>query len=745
MSANGNGAVTRPASTRHLTVALALLTAAVMASSLIPAQSADALPGTCRVDEVWHNGTTYQRDDGTIVETGIGATRRWVCDVVDPPSGDPGSGSGAGPAVPSPPAAPGPLLPKPPDSVPPTAGPKCVAGSTNATRPGAATDDGTGDGSAVIDTVNRMLGTGDLEISYSPGANIVTLDVNLGPSASGQAEANPMEGLSAFDAEQALWWPSAADPLVTEAGTASFVKKAVKLAIKGARGNAQARQAFTWMMQRIDTTLRLDIEVQLRGYTESILESYHGTIPPDVRAFILDLWELIDQIIEMTSDEMPMPSAPSLYADVAGLPSERGGTARLNQGACGQVLQTKVEAGAAAGLTATGPTARITLVGTRNGTLVSRLGALARPELSCPMVTKEAIVGQENLLQVADGCVGEVTGVRVLTRAETSALPAARKAELMNGAEAEPLASSVLLFEHSPWVGDDVHLPGPSATSSVGAERTTMVGATKDGTLSYATTGRAAVDLLVLAARDSAGVEHPFLVKIVLVQPPSCDKRTDRIVGPSLDGFVPRLKGDKLKVIRNTPFMLDLKSLCSTDPRHRYRVEVTSTMAGLTARVDDAGAVRFEWTDPGVVGDDLDGLTVRAWDETTGAPGPEVQIKADVKDVQAECNDAEVDYDRSELKGEPLVIPIDCAMVGGLQVLTRPFLRLDDSPRDGYEKVVEGGVFRSDGTVLTFTPSDVAVEVATAQLSPWSSDPMLPAEAGHVHGASFSVDVRFAD
>jgi hypothetical protein len=57
---------------------------------------------------------------------------------------------------------------------------------------------------------------------------------------------------------------------------------------------------------------------------------------------------------------------------------------------------------------------------------------------------------------------------------------------------------------------------------------------------------------------------------------------------------------------------------------------------------------------------------------------------------------------------------------------------------------VPGGKFSSDGTTLTFTPTGEHVDVSTAQVVPWSTNP-LTYTPYPVKGKTFDIDVTMTD
>ncbi len=762
-------AATRPRRRGLLAVTIPVV-GAVLASVLLPitVPTAQALPTKCDIEVTWHDGATAQRDDGALVETGIHSTSDIVCGPATVPAGPPdevGTGDEGGwgdvpTGPPAPPAPPGPVLPKPPVSVPPTAGPPCVPGANNVASPGTTTDGTTGDGGIMFDNLTEAVNKGDLKIEYSAGAKITTIDLNLGPSTSGGD--NPYEGMTPEEATQALYWPDGFDPTYSEIGrfraASELVKTVVKYAVKGARGNNQSLAAFRNMVSVLDTPLMRDVIAGLKEKIEVLNQSYRTNLSPELREVILILWQEVEGIMEMMTDidhATPVSDPALTYIEVASAATP-GTSAGHSNGVCGQIKQAvSMTASSLLGVVPTGNWAQITLAGTDHGTLVPKIQALTAPLLQCPTAEVQGVLNRENSAIVTSGCSGTVASARLLTRKEISELSHADQESLMSAAAADPLALSVFRFEHDALAGSVGHLPGPDSFSGAGYDTSVhFFGDSKDGRLNYTTTRKIGTDYLVVAATDTAGVEHPFIVKMVLADPASCDKQTDRDVGTTADGFVTRLKNDRLQVQRNTPFAIDLKQLCTTDYRHTYQVVVDSYSDDLKSTVNPDGTVTFDWIDPDVIGTSLIGLKVTAWDEVTGAPSAPVDFLLDVKDVQYECNDVEIDYDRSEMKGAPLEIPVDCSMAGGVDMLESPFIRhVEGSYNDGYDRDVPGGRISTDGKTVTFTPSSEEVDLISVKMDAWSRDPM--GNLGRdpkpwydrvlVHSEAFFVDIRFSE
>ncbi|WP_291045001.1 hypothetical protein [Herbiconiux sp.] len=706
--------------------------------------AAEALPGECRLETRWQSsGVHYDTDTDVYTETGIKGTSSVVCDVIDRPSGPGGGGDAPGgdgtgtgpmpPAPPGPPPPPGPLLPKPPASVPPKAGLPCVAGANNAANPGDAPGGPTGDGQIAFDNIEDAFTKGDLTIQYSPGARIVTMDVNLGPSSNGEGDYNPYEGMTPEQAAAALYWPSGIDPTYTEVGPAgSIVKAAIKLAGQAARGNKQSLQSLRNMTGLMDEPMREDVIAGLQRGISELNHLYRTGMPPEVREIIRELWDIIDDILKVVST----PVDPTgVYLNVA--TTSPGYTPdNTNHGACGQINQTV--AMTASTLVPTGSWASISFASTTYGTLVKRIQDLEEPELYCPFTEVEVVAGQENAPVVTGGCRGEIVSARLLTRGDTASLPEDTKQAMRVDTFGAPMADSVFQYTRHP----DDGRPSHKATSNLVGNTSHFFGDSKDGRLSYTPplTAAEGEDFVVVAATDAAGVEHPFIVRVAVKAPPTCDG-ADKIAGPVMSDFRAVIRDGAIQAVRNVPFTLDLKMLCTTDHRDTYRVTMEGGVPGTEPTVNPDGTITFDWTDPDQVGE-VATLTFTAWDETTGAPSAPLEVPLFVRDQRPLCNDVEIEYDRSELAGAPLTIPIDCGMENGLKVINPAFLALGGEKLD--TTVVEGGTFRSDGSAITFTPDDSGTELATTTVLPYRTNPLTSAHF-YEAGKGFFIDVRMTD
>ncbi|MCS5716850.1 hypothetical protein N1027_01740 [Herbiconiux sp. CPCC 205763] len=724
---------------------------ALLAGIVVPlgAQSAQALPPECTTEVTWHNGTSYVKDDGTIVETGIHSTSRFVCGPTTgwEPGGDPSTGGGSTPPGP-PPAPPGPELPKPPDSVPPTAAPPCVPGANNATDPGRGKANQTGNGDAIEDLVTAALATGDVKIDSTSPSKIISMDVNVGESMSGDRGVNPFEGVEANGVPNRLYW-NGVDPTITEVGWALKALKTTAQQMMRAvtTGDLAANSAWRATWAKLPADKRQIVIDIVKTRIQSTQSAWKNDVPEQVKWVIEGLWEMLELAAEIPLPVSGAPDADPAQLYIAALSEPRffGDRSNDNDGVCGQLASATVSAPSLAGLAPTGEWVHVTLTGTTHGTLVDELKALTAPAVHCPRVEVDAIAKQENLLQVTTGCSGTVTASRILTRKEVVELSYADKAILMAGSEEDPLAGTVLKYSYAS--SDPSHAyPNSGATSIAGVDTINFFGDSKDGTMSYTTLKpQMAEDYVVVAAKDSAGVEHPFLVKINIKSPPNCPK-VDKPVGPGVDGFRAVIQDGNLQLVRNLPFTLDLKLFCTTDYRDTYRVTLENTIPGTKGTVNPDGTVTFTWTDPDVVIDKShpEVLTVTPWDETTGAPGESWDVPVVVRDVPPSCKDVAIVYDESDLKGGPLEIPIECGMEGGLKVLSPPFLNFLVPGTDQMVQEVPGGTFVSDGKTLTFTPTGKHVALSTAQVVPWSTNP-LTYTPYPVQGKAFEVDVRMED
>jgi hypothetical protein len=731
------------------------LAGAVVAGALFPAAApaAQALPGSCRAETTWHNGTTsYRESDGALVETGIYSTNRWTCDFVEYPGGDPSTGyEVGGPPSSGPPAPLIPSLPKPPASVPPGAAPPCVTGANNSTHPGRADGDQTGSGGIVVENIEVALATGDVKIDTTGPSKVVSIDVNVGESMSGDRAVNPFEGIDPLHVPDAMYWPNAYDPTYTEAGwglkTLKNVAKQMMRAVT--QGDLAANSAWkaTWAKLPYDKRqIVIDIVKERIKTTQA---TWKNDVPEQVKWVIEGLWEVLELAAEIpgpvSDDSISDVDAAALYVDASiapRLPGEGWGH-RGSQSACGQVSKATVTTGAAlTGLT-TGPEwVRVTLEGTEHGTLIEKLKALPAPSAYCPPVHVDLIAGQDNLTNVLEGCTGSITSARVLTRGEFAALTLADRTLITSGFREDTGSDSATALQFA-----TLSLPGwlwSTSTSLLNDGHAGFTGDSADGVLSYplplAAAGKG--DALVAVATDASGDGHPFLIQVAVKAPPSCST-ADRVVGPNEDHFRAVIQDGALQLVRNVPFTLDLKTLCTTDFRDTYTVVMNGEIEGTTHTINADGTVSYTWTDPDAVGS-TSKLSVTAYDIETGAPSAASEIGVTVRDVAPVCNDVELEYDRSELKGAPLTIPLVCGMEGGLKVLSPAFLRIVGGAASGTTLVVEGGTFAVGAHELTFTPSAVNTEVSTAQILPWATDPTV-ATPYPVTGKRFDVDVRVSE
>ncbi|MDO9397456.1 MAG: hypothetical protein Q7T71_12995, partial [Herbiconiux sp.] len=729
-----------PRSSRLAPVVIVGIVAGLL-SSVIVAAPAQAMLGNCRLETRWTSDGS--RNDGSnVIESGIRENVVVACDAVSTPwhgwadgvGGDDWVGGLDTVPVTTEPVAAGAASPPPPPSDPAGAAPPCIAGANNDPNPGSTADRGTGDGDVFAQNLQRLVDRGDVRL-ISPGASrFVSFDVNVGPSMMAGG-ANPLDGLGAEEAFRDLLWPGYSDPTYSEVGAVGSVARAFKYALRAAGGNQRAMAQLENLLIRLDGPTRRELATAIENEMTLMMLQYRTSVPPAVQDFLWELKELTRQILMMVSDPTPVDAAQSYHA-VNIQPEFRGGTVGDSGSACGQIGSVSLDA--AAGLTPGASWIHVTLQGTAHGTLIDRIQAMTPSAVSCSSREIEVIGDRLTMTDVTSGCSGDVVGARLLTRAEAAALPAAERARLLEETARVPGAESV--FDFSTWVYDG---RTPSwATSSFGSPADHFSRVAGEPVLEYTalTNGVSRIDHVVVAAEDADGVEHPFIVSLAVKAAPTCPVM-DGPVGPITHGFRPTVTDGTLQVMRNVPFTLDLKRFCQTDHRDAYRVVMGADIPGTTHAVNPDGTVTFTWTDPDIVGDHLLSFDLTAWDETTGAPSATKTVTMSVRDARPLCNDVEVEYDRSERAGAPMTIPIDCGMEGGIRVLHPAFVRIDDSPKDGYEREVEGGVFRSDGTTVTFTPSTTPAEVSTVQLSPWDADPTLPARY-HTHGAFFSVDVR---
>jgi hypothetical protein len=699
---------------------------------------------------MWHNGTTYQRDDGTLVESGIHSTSRFICDAVEPPiGGDPSTGDGgAPPPLPGPPSPPGSLLPKPPASAPPSVAPPCVDGANNSRDPGRGEGGQTGNGQTLLDNLTPLLASGDVKIDSTSPSRIVTIDVNLGPSANGAAGINPFEGMTPEEANRAMYWPGAFDPGFVEIGPRGrVISAAVRYAYRAAYGSPAARQSFHLIMRNASAALRTEIFNELEVAMQTTIANYGSKIPPEVKVLLNELAELVFEVIETGPIERAVsPSSDYIEAASSGDALGNGSTGGSrgygeNKGVCGQIAAST--AGSVASLLPAAPTGRITLTGTASGTLIERVKALAKADVFCAPVRATVTAGQSTSVDVASGCIGARSRLHVLDRFEVSRLSSEQQNGLLRSADQDLVAGAIFQFDLSP-VDHGGTWPDRNATAVFANGRVGFVDDGADGRMTFSAPPIAGGlnDYVVVAATDASGAEHPFLVTVAIASQPVCST-ADGPAGPDSGGFRAVVQGGGLQLLRDQPFVLSPRMFCTADPRHTYRVTVEGTISGTRSELIGDGTVRFDWTDPDIIGS-ASSLTITAWDEVTGVPSPPVSIPVMVRDVAPVCNDVEIDYDRSELDGGPLDVPVDCGMAGGLSVLKAPFLGLAGYNGDPTALTVDGGEFTSDGLTLHFTPNESGVELSTARVVPSTIDPRVYSPY-RVRGPAFFIDVRLHD
>jgi hypothetical protein len=618
-----------------------------------------------------------------------------------------------------------------------------VAGANNDPTPGKTAGEPTGTGDTLLQNLAALGADGMLKIDSTGPSGFVTVDVPLGDPV-GREGTNPFAGMTPEEAVRAMYWENAVDPTYTEVGGfGRAVVKLVKLGVNGLRSPA-ARAEFHWAFRQLDRASQTEVIIQLGRVAAGIEAQWKGNVPPALRADLEEILELVEQLIEAGPIIGPdSGSAPLLYADVS---SERkaNGVDTGNTGVCGQIQQaTATGVSAPAGLSFTGDWAHITLQGTAHGTLIDEIKALAPSAVSCPAVAADVTAGRWDVVNLFRGCTGTIVGARILTRDETRNLSPADRAILMAGNESDPFVAGAL--DYSTWAsGWAQGWPKPEAQALLADGHVFMFGDSADGNLRYESPLSAGglSDVVVVAAIDESGVEHPFLVKIAVKSPATCSG-DDRPVGPGTGGFRAVIQDGSLQLVRNVSFTLDPKMFCTADVRDSFTVTMDSPIPGTTPTIDPDGSITFTWTDPDVVGD-AGVLTVTPWDETTGVPGEPLEIPVVVRDVAPSCDDLEVDYDKSELKGAPLVIPTNCGMEGGLAVLAPPYLAFNVPGSDLLTQVVDGGTFTSDGTTVSFTPGVEEADVSTAHVVPWTIDPRMYS-LFRVHGKAFDIDVRMTD
>ncbi|GLK18147.1 hypothetical protein GCM10017602_26290 [Herbiconiux flava] len=729
------------------------MVAAGLLAPLAVVAPASALPGECRLETRWQSDGGHYDDAGSYVETGIRPVSSVVCDVIEDRwtgggGGEHPGGGGSDPGVPAPPEPPGPLFPAPPPSSPAAAAPPCVAGSNNSSDPGRGGSGQTGSGENLLATLEPMLERGDLTIDRTSPSRIVSIDVNLGPSVGGATEVNPLEGMSPEEAARAMYWPGAYDPTYTEVGARGrLIVQAVKFLFRSTMGDRSALRGFHIIMRNSSPEIRMGVWDMVQKQAVHLNEQYKGNIPPNIRSMLEEAVGVLFDLLESGPIGGPDPSGASDYlrASTEGAALGAGATGGVrgygaNKGVCGQIAQTTVSPSAT--LVAGGPWVRITLRSAAYGTLVDRIKALRAPTVHCAPVHATVTAGQATMVDATGGCSGPVSSRRVLTRFEISRLPRAVQTRLLDSSDADPTAGSIFQFDWSRWDHPEPW-PTPSSTATFADGHVGFTGF--GGAMNYqaplAAGGRD--DHVVVGATDASGVEHVFLVTVTIVAQPACSG-TDRPAGPERAGFRPVVQDGSLQLIRNRPFTLDPSVFCTADPRTSYRVTVAGAVPGTIATARPDGSIDVDWTDPDVVGAEVAGLTFTAWDESTGVPSAPVTIPVTVRDVPPACADVSVVYDRSDNRGEPLLIPTSCGMLGGLAVLDPPFLALSGGSSAPLAADVAGGVVRSDGRVLTFTPDGTTPADGTAMVVPWTVDPRSYTPY-RVHGAAFTVRITLAD
>ncbi|MFB2583620.1 hypothetical protein [Herbiconiux liukaitaii] len=688
---------------------------------------AEALPPECQPKIVgWNSGGSVhwfdEKGNEHITETGIspifdrgGST----CDVVYTPPGDPGSGGGDGSTPPAAPAAPGPALPAPPPSIPAGAAPKCVAGANNAPKPGTSADGATGTGAIVTENVEAGRSTGDLTIGTPGPSRIVSINVNIGSPQSGVPGSNPYEGMSEAEAAQALLWDGQA-PVITEVGVSLKLVKAAVQSVLHAAQNPAARAKMIMAMRSVDSPTRTAIInelLQVVEHTERFYAQSAKAVPPELQPMLDFIIEFVEMAIEFPGPILGAPPADvaPLYAAAS---AAAAGAGKPSGSACGQVL--KAEVTSMAGIAPGSRWITVTLTSTTNGTLVDSLKAMAAeaPSMYCPPVELTAIAGVDTMRNMTSECTGTVTAARLLDRDEIDALsPSERRALTVTTKESIPTDVMAMAVLRSFADGD---------STSWLAEGNTAFNGPRVGDLYYKPDHRGGglTDALVAAATDSDGVEHPFLIKVAVKKPPTCVSE-GVLHGLDPNGTHGILSGGVLTLNRGVPFVIDLKSLCSTDARDTYRVDLQGTIEGTVRAKDADGNYAYDWTDDDIVGP-VGTLTVTAWDEVTGAPSAPVTLKVVVRDRAPACEDVELDYDLSELKGESITVPLECTLPDGLSQLTSPVARLAGSV-DGTRIEQPEGTFTVTGSALTFTPAAGFTGTATARDTvAWSSDPGGP-------------------
>ncbi|MGD8168405.1 hypothetical protein ACEXOS_014380 [Herbiconiux sp. P16] len=729
---------------KRLAIPALALTGLVLAGILTPpfAPAAHALPGRCGTPYVqWHNGTTYQTEDGTLVETGIkGSVVVDKCDVVEPPLPGDGGGSGTGGGVPGPPAAPpapGPELPAPPPSMPAGAGPACPKGVNNSLKPAAIAGDGSGTGAIPFENVEEGLKTKNIryaetttadKLRYPGATRFTSLDINVGPSQTGAPNSNPYFGDSPEQAAQDLYWDDAAAPTWTEvAGKAKAVVSSLELALRfvtrASHGNGTvAGVTFKEIAVKLSLNDRETLNTMIKGMLRAGLS-------PAVNSILEDFIHDLAQILDMVTDPHPVDGV-QLYLALAsdGFAPDAG--SEPNGGACGQVAAASAAASTSAGLTGDGEWVHVTLVGTPHGTLIDEIAAMTTPTW-CPPVELSATAGQLSRATLTEGCTAPIASVRLLTRQDTVLVGAYSPQDLavlgMKGSDPA--------LDAGAWLAAfrDINGYYPDRTARLNsvsdlADGHTAIATLPDGkqVLEYTPPASAGggVDGLVAAATDTSGKEHLFLVKVAVKSPPVCsEKLGTRFVG---DDHSVVIQDGTLELVRGKSFTIDPKTFCETDWRDSYRVEIESGITGTTAAANPDGTLTFTWTDPNIVGANST-LKVTAWDEQTGAASNTVEIPVDVRDVAPICKDVHIEYDMAVSKGAPMSIPLDCAMTGGLTMLSPRIPQLVRGDGNGAHLSVASGELTASVDGLTFTPKagaesgTVVVEAIAWNMNPWGA------------------------
>ncbi|QJU55359.1 hypothetical protein SCB71_20260 [Herbiconiux sp. KACC 21604] len=467
-------------------MALVLVSGGLAVMSATTGDRANALPPTCRTDVIWHNGTTYQRDDGTLVESGIHSTVRTVCDAIEPPSTDPSTGDGGSAGTPTGPlAAPGPLLPKPPASVPASAAPPCVEGANNSSDPERTGDGQTGNGDILVDNLAPAISSGDVTLNMTAPSRVVSMDVNLGPAANGVEGSNPFEGMTPEEAARAMYWPGAFDPEYTEVGpTGRVVAQAVKYAFRAAVGDRSARRMVVMIMKKITPAQRQEVVSAVTAEGKAMLGTHGDAATKTMISIVEDAIELVTGLLESGPIGTDVPPT-GVYMEVASESSALGTSATggsrgfgPNKGVCGQISQATVSSSVT--LLPGSSRARITLTSTTHGTVVDRIRALWSKKAMCPPTRVVATAGQSTVFNVGTQCRPGLSGMRVLTRQEIADLSSAEQSVLLQGIRSDATAGEVFQFDRNAWE-HPVAWPGPASTATLADQRVGFASAGADG------------------------------------------------------------------------------------------------------------------------------------------------------------------------------------------------------------------------------------------------------------------------